>query len=390
LRRAREERRDAARHRARLLLRLLPARREARLFDRARRVSDRRDHGGSEKSRAYRASDCAGARHVLGDLLRHYRLAAQSDRARRLRLADRRHHAGGRARQDRIVRTRHVPRVQGRPHVDARRHERRADRRVLVHHRVARVVAESHEQLSLSDRGRRVGAHHALHAVSDPRRRSHHHAARARHARAAHPHLRPVFAVAREPHARVWWPDALFDDQAHRHSDRGESRVGRGDFSRRVVFGAVHIGLSCALVGDGQCAARGDLGRGAAGRAAVSGRGVSQARIARAAARGSQRAARESRTLHARDPLGGVRPDSDRRDVRRVSAGRGTVGRHPSAVRPDGRGAAIRGVAADGPVALVRQNPCDDANRAARNLRRTARSLTIRRANRFITVLPIM
>lgn len=70
-------RRDAARHRARLLL--LSAGREARLFDRTRRVPDRRDHDGVEESRTHRAFHRASARHVFGDLFRQHRPALLLD-----------------------------------------------------------------------------------------------------------------------------------------------------------------------------------------------------------------------------------------------------------------------------------------------------------------------
>ncbi len=103
----------------------------------------------------------------------------------------------------------------------------------FVHHRVARVVAEGDQRLSLSDRGRRVRADDAVHAVSDPRRRSDHPAPRARCPRRSR--TPSALLVTRESDAREWRPDALFDEQA-RAADRGESRARRGDVSRRVVF----------------------------------------------------------------------------------------------------------------------------------------------------------
>ncbi len=81
---------------------------------------------------------------------------------------------------------------------------------------------------------------------------------------------------------------------------------------------------------------------------------------------------------HARDLLDGVGADSDRRDVRRVSAGGGAVGRDSPAIRSDGGRAAMRGAAADGAVALVRENPRDAADLAARDLRRYAAGGTAR------------
>ena len=62
-----------------------------------------------------------------------------------------------------------------------------ADRRVLVHHRLARADAEGDERVSVSDCGGRFRADHALHAVPDPRRRS------------AHPAPRRVDAARRSP-----------------------------------------------------------------------------------------------------------------------------------------------------------------------------------------------
>ena len=89
-------------------------------------------------------------------------------------------------------------------------------------------------------------------------------------------------------------------------------------------------------------------------------------------------------TLHERDPLDDFRPDSDRRDVRRVPAGGGALGRDPAAVRPDDRRAALRGAVAHGIVALVREDPRDDADRVARDLRGAARPLVILSDARFI------
>ena len=100
------------------------------------------------------------------------------------------------ARQDRVVRARHLPRRQGRPHGDARRHDGLADRRVLVHHRVARFDAEGDERVSVSDRGGGVRVDHAVHAVSDPRGRPAYAAPRPRHAAHARERVRHVWAMA--------------------------------------------------------------------------------------------------------------------------------------------------------------------------------------------------
>ena len=146
-------------------------------------------------------------------------------------VADRGDHGCGRVRQDRVVRAWHFPRGQGRAHVDAGGHERGADRRVLVHHRVAGVVAEGDEQLPVPDRRRGFRVDHAVHALSDRGRRSDHAPHRPLHARACREHFWPLFAMAREPCARHRRADAIQHDAADRAADCGESRLGGRDLS---------------------------------------------------------------------------------------------------------------------------------------------------------------
>ena len=106
---------------------------------RARRVPDRRHHRRSAPDPSHRSVDGAGARHVQRGFLRLHRSADRSRAHLGARGADPHHHRGGRRGPGDHLFVRDFCRGKRHAHFAAGRHGSRADRRVFLHHRLARA-----------------------------------------------------------------------------------------------------------------------------------------------------------------------------------------------------------------------------------------------------------